>query len=178
MRRRHKQLILVTIVLVAFVALLAVWVGNPNSGHENEIGAVVSDTPTPTLTLPDSTSASTSATPSKSATGSGVGSVTLPPVSGIDIYGPGVHHVVLTVTSDSTIAAVGWAFRNGHDGKKYAVGKNFTLSEDVEGGAPLAIVAGQVAYYGTEATCTISVDGHQRATSTVHGAFHVVVCIA
>jgi hypothetical protein len=173
--RRHRQLILVTIVLVVFVALLAIWVGNPNKGHQTIIGAPPSS-PGTTLSITDSPTASPTATPSPS--GTGVGDLKLPPVSGIQYYGPGVHTVVLTVTSDSTIAAVGWVFRNGKDGKKYAVGKNFSLTEQVEGGAPLAIVAAQVAYYGTEATCAISVDGHQRTTATAHGAFHVVVCIA
>jgi hypothetical protein len=89
-----------------------------------------------------------------------------------------VHTVTITVTSNSTLAGVGWAFRNGKNGQRKpgTSGKAFSLTESVEGGAPLAIVAGQVAYYGSEATCTVTVDGTRRTTSTVHGAYHVVVC--
>jgi hypothetical protein len=105
--------------------------------------------------------------------------VTLPPVSGIQVYGPGVHTVVVRITSNSTLLAVGYVFRNGKKGgEKRAAAKSYTVTEQVEGGAPLAIAAGQVAYYGTEATCTITVDGTLRTTKTVHGAYHVVVCAA
>ena len=183
MRRRRKQLILGTVVLVAFVAVLAVWVGNPNKGHETIVAASTPPTPSATETPPDDTlSISTSPTPTPSATGTGTdtgaGGVKLPPVSGVQIYGAGVHQVVIHVTSDSVISAVGYAFRNGTKGKKTAVQRDFTYSAEVEGGAPLAIVGAQVSYYGTEVTCSISVDGHNRITKTVHGPYHVVVCIA
>jgi len=184
MRRRRKQLILVTVVLVAFVALLALWVGNPNKGHKTALvvpPSTSATTPAPgSDTLSDGLSGSTSptTTPSGSSTISGAGTVTLPPVSGVQVYGTGTHLVVVHVTSDSVINAVGYAFRNGKNGKKMAVEKDFTLSEEVEGGAPLAIVGAQVSYYGTEVTCSISVDGHTRITKTVDGPYHVVVCIA
>lgn len=178
MRRRRKQLIGVSALLVLFVALLALWVGNPGSGHKApEVKATFSAPPTPTETLTD-TLPTPSPTPTTPAKG-GVGGVTLPPVSGIQVYGPGIHTVVVRITSNSTIAAVGYGFRNGKSGGTKHVGaKVFTITEQVEGGAPLAIAAGQVAYYGTEATCSITVDGTLRTSQTVHGAYHVVVCTA
>ena len=179
-RKQRRQLILVTTVLVVFVVVLAVWVGNPTDGHETALGVTSSPSTTagPTL-LANGPLPTSSAPPVGSGTAAAPEGAALPPVSGIQVYGPGIHHVVLTVTSNSTIAEVGWGFRNGRNGgKRYAVGNRFELSEDVEGGAPLAIVGGQVAYYGSELTCSISVDGTVRNTETVHGAFHVAVCIA
>ena len=180
MRRRRKQLILVSALLVLFVAVLAVWVGNPGSGHKTpEVKATFSPTPTPTETLTDALPTPTpTPTPTVTPTG-GAGGVTLPPVSGVQVYGAGTHTVVVRITSNSTLAAVGYGFRNGKNGGTKHVGaKSFTITEQVEGGAPLAIAAGQVAYYGSEATCTITVDGTLRTTQTVHGAYHVVVCTA
>jgi hypothetical protein len=189
MRRRRKRSILVGALLVGFVAVLYVWVGNPNRNHLESEGPIPTDTPTPTSSFDQSAVAPTpSITPtvptgSKSGAGGtggagGAGTVKLPPVSGVQVYGAGVHTVVLRVTSNSTLSAVGWAFRNGKNGKKQAAGKTFTLTEEVQGGAPLAILGAQVAYYGTEATCTITVDGTLRTTKTVHGAYSVVVCTA
>jgi len=177
MRRRRKQLIVVSALLVLFVVLLAVWVGNPNSGH-NKPEVQAHFTPTPTPTTPTETAALPTPTPSGHPSTGGGGIPSLPPVSGVQLYGPGVHVVTITVSSNSTLAGVGWAFRNGKNGKKSpgTTGKFFTLTTNVEGGAPLAIVGGQVAYYGTQATCTITVDGTLRTTQTVHGAYHVVVC--
>lgn len=176
MKRRRKQLITVSALLVLFVGVLAIWVGNPNSGHHPEVEPGY--TPSPTTSEPSAALPTPSITPSPTGTGGkGVG-VTLPPVSGVQVYGPGIHHVVVSVSSNSTLAGVGYAFRNGKNGKKApgTSGKYFSLSVYVEGGAPLAIVAGQVAYYGSEATCTVTVDGVIRTRSTVKGAYHVVVC--
>jgi hypothetical protein len=183
MRKRRRQLILVSALLVLFVGALAVWVGNPNDGHEKpEVQAGYTPPATPSDTVPAIIS---TPTPTVSATSSGAttGTVTgvkLPPVSGVQVYGAGTHTVTITVTANSTLSAVGYAFRNGKNGKKTAgsAGKSFSLTEQVEGGSPLAIVGGQVSFYGTQATCTITVDGTKRITKTVQGAYHVVVCLA
>jgi len=177
MRRRRKQLMIVSALLILFVVVLAVWVGNPNSGH-NKPEVQAHFTPTPTPTSPTETAALPTPSSSGGPSTAGGGIPSLPPVSGVQVYGPGVHTVTITVSSNSTLAGVGWAFRNGKNGKKTpgTSGKYFTLTTNVEGGAPLAIVGGQVAYYGSVATCTITVDGTLRTTQTVHGAYHVVVC--
>jgi hypothetical protein len=171
---------IVSALLVLFVVLLAVWVGNPNSGHNKpEVQATFSPTPTPSFPTDSAVLPTPSPTPTPTPSGTGTVGVKLPPVTGVQVYGAGTHLVVLTVTSNSTLAAVGYEFRNGKNGGTKRVGsKSYTISEEVEGGAPLAIVAGQVAYYGTEATCTITVDGTLRTTRTSHGAYSVVVCTA
>jgi hypothetical protein len=175
----------VAAVLIVFVITLALWVGNPNRGrslpHVADPGPSSSASPSGSG-LPSGTtsSGSTSASPgtSPASAGGGLGNLSLPPVTGGQDYGPGIHHVVLTATSDNTIGAVGYLFRNGNPNgvKKYAVPSSFTVSEIVEGGPPLAVIAVQAAQYATVATCSVSVDGIVRQTHTAHGPNRVVVC--
>src|SRR4051794_14312097 len=109
MNRRRKQLAILAAVAVLFIAALAVWIGNPNSGHNRPDVAGADPLPSGSTSeqLADLPGASSSPSGSGSSATGGAGDpaiVKLPPVSGIQIYGPGVHTVVVTVTSNSTIA--------------------------------------------------------------------------
>jgi hypothetical protein len=169
---------------VAFVAVLAVWVGRQPGGSGNV--AIPSSTPFPSLS--QSISAAPSPSDASGSGGSSKNTAALPDLpalpsltSGIDISREqGRHQVTLIATSDTTILQVRYGIRGGKppSGHYVGVASPLRVLSPARGNGVLAVLQVQSSYYAKGAGCFIYVDGILRSHSYAKGPITVATCVA
>jgi hypothetical protein len=95
------------------------------------------------------------------------------------LRGPGLHHVVLNVSSGRPIAVLGYLVPTGL-GAPYGTVKHqthWTNQQQAIGPGYLAAIFVQTDSSGTPITCSVTVDGKRTNTETTSGAYGRAVCL-
>jgi hypothetical protein len=188
-RARRRGYLAAAAIVAVFLLAIVLWVRQPDSAPLPK-GLADPGTSAPSLLQPtDGASTGPSSSPSGSVSGSATAGATSVPdvLSGAlpgsslvaDPNGLPKHSVQIKVTSDGTIAAVGYLVAYGKPSryKGQFLKSPFVAVTTGRSNGVVAEVGAQAASDATYVTCTITVDGAVRSTHTNHGAYSFAVCV-
>lgn len=182
--RKHKIALLACLLVAVYAVVLVTWVGNqpatPKVAGLPPAGANPIVSPPAASNAP---SVSPSGRSSGAAPGNGITSRLSQglPKSVLDADPNGLprRRVQIRVTSDGTIAGLGYIVAHGHPARYngYWLKSPVYVSTVGRSGTLVAFVVAQAGPDASYVTCTLTVDGVVRSQHTAHGAYQSAACI-